>query len=136
MTRPKDLDKCRAILDLSHPQGLSLNDQVDKLAFDTSKFLLKFPSTDDIVQEICDHGDNVTIAKIDVARAFHNLHLDPADDVKLGIKWHDEVFIDISVVFGWVHCSASFQRISDAVTYIMGKAGAKMFAYIHDYILV
>ena len=136
LTRPKDLDIRRVILDLSHPQGLSLNDQVDKLAFDTSKFLLQFPSIDDIVQEICNHGDNVTIAKIGVARAFRNLHVDPADAVKLGIKWHDDVFIDVSVVFKWVHGSASFQHVSDAITYIMGKAGAKMFAYIDDYPLV
>ena len=67
LTRPKDLGKCRVILDLSYPQVLSLNDQVDKLAFDTSEVLLKFPSIDDIVQELCAHGDDVTIVKIDVA---------------------------------------------------------------------
>ena len=99
LTRPKDLDKRRVILDLSYPQGLSLNDQVDKLAFDTSKFLLKFPSIDDIVQELCDHGDDVTIAKMDVARAFRNLRVDPADAIKLGIKWQDDIFIDVSVAF-------------------------------------
>ena len=135
LTRPKDLDKSRVILDLSYRQGLSLNDQVDKLAFDNSKFLLKFPSIDNIVQEMCSHGD-ITIAKIDVARPFRNLRVDPADTIKLAIQWQGDVFIDVSVVFGWVHGSASFQRVSDTVTYIMSKAGAKMFAYIDDYILV
>ena len=136
LTRAKDIDKRRVILDLSYPQGSSLNDQVDKLAFDNSKFLLKFPSIDDIVQELGLHGDDVTIAKIDVARAFRNLRVDPADAVKLGIKWKDDVFVDVSVAFGWVHGSVSFQRVSDAVTYIMSQSGAKMFAYIDDYILI
>ena len=36
LTRPKDIDKRRVILDFSYPQGSSLNDQVDKLAFDNS----------------------------------------------------------------------------------------------------
>ena len=123
-------------MDLSHPHGLSVNDQVDRLAFDGSKFLLKFPSVDDIVKEICTQGDDVTIAKIDIARAFRNLHVDPPDAVKLGLKWHDDVFVDASVAFGWVYGSASFQRVNDAVTFLMAKSGAKMFAYIDDYILI
>ena len=106
------------------------------MAFDNSKFLLKFPSIDDIVQEIGHHGDDVTIAKIDVARAFRNLRVDPADAVKLGMKWLNDVFIDVSVAFSWVHGSASFQRVRDAVTYVMSQSGAKMFAYIDDYILI
>ena len=123
-------------MDLSHSHGLSVNDQVDRFAFDGSQFLLKFPSVDDIVKEICSQGDDVTIAKIDVARAFCNLRVDPADAVKLGIKWHDDVFVDVSVAFGWVHGSALCQRVSDAVTFLMAKSGAKMFAYIDDYILI
>ena len=66
LTRSKDLDKHRIILDLSYPQGLFRNYQVNKFSFDNSSFVLKFPSIDDIVQEICAHGDDVTIAKINV----------------------------------------------------------------------
>ena len=124
LTRPKDGNKRRVILDLSHPYGLSVNDQVDRLAFDGSPFLLKFPSVDDIVQEICRHGDDVTIAKTDVAQAFRNLRLDPADAIKLGIRWQDDIFIDVSVMFSLVHSSASFQRVSDTVTFLMAKSGA------------
>ena len=136
LTRPKDIDKRRIILDLSFPNGQSLNDQVDREQFDNSKFLLKFPSIDDIVDEICRNNDDVTIAKIDVARAFRNLRVDPADALKLGIRWKDDAFIDVSAAFGWVHGSAAFQRCSDAVTFIMTRHKAKMFAYIDDYILV
>ena len=83
LTRPKGPDKRRIILDLSYPKGFSMNDQVDRPLFDNSEFCLKFPSTDDIVDEIC---KVVTIAKIDVVRAFRNLRVDPADALKLGIK--------------------------------------------------
>ena len=101
LTRPKDTDKCRIILDLSFPRGLSFNDQVDKNRFDVSEFWLKFLSTDDIANEICKHGDNVTVAKIDMARPFRNLRVDLADALKLGIKWKDDAFIHVSVAFGW-----------------------------------
>ena len=85
LTRPKDIDKRRIILDLSFPHGQSLNDQVDKEQFDNSQFLLKFSSVDDIVDEICRHGNNVTIAMINMAQAFRNLRVDPADALKLCI---------------------------------------------------
>ena len=121
LTHPKGPDKRRIILDLSFSKGFLMNDQVDRTLFDKSEFCPKFPSTDDIVDEICKHGDDVTIAKIDVARAFRNLRVDPADALKLGIKWKDDAFIDVS---------------DDAVTYIMAKNDAKLLAYIDHYILI
>ena len=44
LTRPKDTDKRRVILDLSFPPGQSVNDLVNKQRFDGCKFTLKFPS--------------------------------------------------------------------------------------------
>ena len=98
------------ILDLSYPRGASLNNQVDRELFDASEFILKLPTVDDVVEEIVKNGDDVTLSKIDVARAFCNLRVDPADAMKLGIKWQDDVYIDAAVAFGWVHGSAAFQR--------------------------
>ena len=135
LTRPKGQNNRRVILDLSYPKGLSLNDQVDRSRFDGDLFSLKFPSIDYIVKEICSHKNDVVISKIDVARAFRNLRVDPADAVKLGIRWGNDVYIDVAVAFGWVHGSAAFQRVSDAVTFIMAQHGIKMFAYIDDYIM-
>ena len=86
LTRPKDRNKRRVILNLSHPYGASVNDSVSKSHFDGRRFTLKFPSIDDIVQDILEIEDPV-IFKIDVARAFHNLRIDPVDAVKFGISW-------------------------------------------------
>ena len=101
-----------------------------------SEFCVRFPSTDDIANDICKHGDDVTIPKIEVTRAFRNLCVEPADAMKLGIKWKTDAFIDVSVAFSWVHRSTVFQCVSDAVTFIMARYGIRMFAYINDYILV
>ena len=127
LTRPKDIDKRRVILDLSYPKGASLNDQVDRSLFDASAFTLKLPTVDDVVKKINKHGDDVTLSKIDVARVFRNLCVDPADAMKLGIKWQDDVYIDAVVTFGWVHGSTAFQRVSDTVTFIAAKAGTTPF---------
>ena len=136
LTRPKDLDKRRVILDLSYPRGASLNDQVDRESFDASEFILKLPTVDDVVEQIIKTGDDVTLSKIDIARSFRNLRVDPADAMKLGITWQDDVYIDAAVAFGWVHGSAAFQRVSDAVTFIAAKAGINMVAYIDDYMII
>ena len=44
--------------------------------------------------------------KVDVARAFRNLCVDPVDCIKLGIKWNGQYFIDKAIAFGGVtlHC--------------------------------
>ena len=136
LTRPKDINGRRVILDLSYPKGGSLNDQVDRNLFDASAFILKLPSVDDIVKEINKHGDNVTLSKIDVARAVRNLCVNPANAMKLGIKWQDDVYIEAVVAFGWVHGSAAFQCVSDVVTFIASRAGVDMVAYVDDYVII
>ena len=64
LTRPKDTDKRRVILNLSCPHGCSLNHNIDKLQFDGKKFVLKFPCIDDVVNEICKHLTEVLLSKI------------------------------------------------------------------------
>ena len=74
--------------------------------------------------------------KIDVSRAFRNLRVDPKDGLKFGIKWGDSYFIDGAITFGWVHGSASFQLVADAVRFIMKQKGFDVFAYIDDFMIV
>ena len=124
------------ILNLSHPQGASVNDQVDRTHFDGVTFRLKFPSIDNIIHEVLTVGEGVTLAKVDVSRAFRNLRVDPGDALNFGIQWQGRQYLDTAAVFGWVHESGAFQMASDAIAYIMALQGYKMFPYIDDYILV
>ena len=136
LTRPKDTDKRRVILNLSHPKSTSLNDQVDRLRFDGITFRLKFPSIDNITEEILRVGEGVTLAKIDVSRAFRNLRIDPGDALNFVIQWQGRQYLDAAAAFGWVHRSGAFQMTSDAIAYLMAKEDYKMFPYIDDYMLV
>ena len=99
MTRPKDVDKRRVIFDLSYPRGASLNDHVDRNRFDNRNFALKLTCIDDIVRDISNASDPV-LFKVDVARAFRNLRVDPADCIKFGIKWEGSYYLDGAVAFG------------------------------------
>ena len=102
--------------------------------FDGRKSTLKFPTIDYVVHYTTGIEGDPVIYKIDVARAFRNLRVDPVDATKFGIHWNGLYFLDQSVTFGWTHGSEAFQMVPDAVTHIMSKNGATVVAYIDDYI--
>ena len=135
MTRLKDVNKRRVILNLSYPRGASLNDHVDRDKFDHKDFALKLTCIDDIVKNIVNTSDPV-LFKVDVARAFRNLHVDPADCIKLGIKWQGSYFIDGSVTFGCVHGTVAFQICSESIAFMMKKLGVNLHCYIDVYLVV
>ena len=95
-------------MDLSFPQGNALNDHVTKDYFDGTRFVLKLPSIDDIVNNIISTGKTPVMFKVDVTRAFRNLPIDPVDALKLGIKWNNKFYLDKSEAFGWIFGTASF----------------------------
>ena len=90
MTRQKEGDSRRVILDLLYPKGNSLNDHVTKDLFDGTLFTLKLPSIDGITHDIINTENDP------VERAFRNLHVDPADSLKFGLKVNDQYFLDRS----------------------------------------
>ena len=136
LTRPKDNGKRRVILDLSFPRGASVNDTVVREIFDGTPFTLKFPTVDDILQKVRSFEGRVLLSKIDVARAFRNLCVDPVDAFRFGIQWKDQYFLDVAAAFGWIYGTASFQMASDAILYIMRQETCALFAYIDDFIMV
>ena len=129
LTRPKDVVKRRVIVNLSHPNGGSVNEFVDKFRFDHRPFTLKLILIDDIVKEILALHDPM-LFKIDVARAFQNLKVDPVDVLKLGMSWGGQYYLSSEVVFGWKHGTASFQLVANAISYIMAQENCKILAYV------
>ena len=105
---PRARTKGESFLTSHIPKRFALKDQVDRSRFDGDLFSLWFLSIDNIVRKNCSHGDDAVIAKIDVAGAFCNLHVDPADALKLGISWGNDVYTDVEVAFVWVHGSLAF----------------------------
>ena len=102
-----------------------VNSYVNKSKFDESAFVLKFPNIDHITEDIVNCMEECALFKIDIARAFRNLRVDPCDSLKLGIHWK-----------GWTHGSGAFQFLSDSIAYIVAKAGIKLHCYIGYYIVV
>ena len=70
--------------------------------------------------------------KVDISHAFRNVRIDPGDAIHLGVKWNDQFFIDKNLTFRSVHGTASFQRISDLMRFLMAKRGFSVHNYIND----
>ena len=136
MTRDKSSsDKRRVIIDLSWPKGQSVNSAVNSDRYLDVDFVLTYPSIDNITEEVLKLGKGCKIFKIDISRAFRHVPIDPGDLDLLGLHWN-EYFIDRSLPFGFKHGSAIFQRISDAVRFIMTSEGHKIWNYIDDFLCV
>jgi hypothetical protein len=76
----------------------------------------------------------VYLFKIDLARAFRQIPLDPLDAAYLGIYWAGNTYVDTALSFGWRHGSAACQRITDAIRFILRRYGIITVNYIDDFI--
>ena len=119
MTREKsNSTNRRVIIDLSFPQGKSVNAGSAKDIYLGTPFVLKLPTIDHITNRIRSLGKGCMIYKIDIKRAFRHVKLDPRDYDRLGLH-QDKWFLDTCLPFGFRHGSALFQRLSDAVCHMM-----------------
>ena len=120
MIRPV-MDKIVTLVNLSYPEGNSVNNKILKEVYDGYNFRLSYPSVDDIVNDIANSYDNLLLYKLDISCAFRNLRIDPLDYGVMGIHWDDKYFIDVSIAFGFKHGSVQMQRLGDLVRHEMAK---------------
>ena len=65
-------------------------------------YKLKYPTVDDIMEELLRLGGVPYIYKIDLAGALRQLPIDPFDYNVLGLKWDGQYFADVFCPSG--HC--------------------------------
>ena len=132
LTRDKpNSNNRRVILDLSFPQGKSVNDGVQKGIYLNTYLELNYPSVDAVVNCLKALGTEALLYKIDISCAFRHIRIDPVDLDLLGLKY-DQLFIDCTLPFGFRHGSVFFQRCTDAVWFIMKNNFH--FPYLYNYI--
>ena len=123
----------RTIMDLSWPKNGSVNDGVASSEYLGTEFQLHYPSIDDFVKRVVQLGPACKIFKIDISRAFRHLRIDPEDVDLLGLRHKGQIFVDLSLPFGFRLGSIFFQKISDSIRYIMKKQGhPHLLNYIDD----
>ena len=87
--------KWRLILDLSSPDGHSVNDGIRK-----DPFTVQYMKVDDIIDGIMSLGRGTLLAKFDVESAYRIIPVHPNDLYLLGMQWQGNYFVDITLPFG------------------------------------
>jgi hypothetical protein len=136
MTAPKDSNKRRIIVDLCFPsaQGHAVNLSVPSNSYVGTPYSLRLPIVDTIRQVLNVVGQNVKIFKVDLARVFRQLHVDPFDVKYLGLSWQGAYYVDTSVPFGCRHGTLACVRVTDLIRYILSCMGILVLNYIDDII--
>ena len=87
--------KWRLILDLSSPEGASVNDGISK-DLCSAKYLY----FDQAAKLIMEAGVGALLSKIDIKDAYRIVPVHPEDWTLLGIQWHGQYFMDTRLPFG------------------------------------
>ena len=122
--------KWRLILDLSSPDGMSINDGINK-----ELSSLQYESVDDAARILMGLGKGAMLAKIDIAHAYRNVPVHPTDRYLLGMQWKGETYIDTALPFGLRSAPKIFCALSDALEWILLQAGiTSCLHYIDDFL--
>lgn len=134
MTRPKKGSEARRIIvDLSFPEGQSVNTGIDITAYLGRDITYTLPSISDLIARLQCLGRGAWLWKADLARAYRQLRADPIDAPLLGIQFADSIYIDACPPFGCRSSSAACQRVANALAFLMARQSFHCLAYLDDF---
>ena len=134
MTRDKpDGSGKRVIIDLSYPQGGSVNDGIPKNFHQGEHLAYTLPSAQDLADHMLAAGKGCFMWKSDLERAYRQLRVDPLDYPLLAIRHKGSIYIDICPSFGCRASSSAQQLVSNAVTFLMEADNFSTLAYVDDF---
>ena len=124
--------KWRMIMDLSTPQGMSINDGID-----SELSSLSYSSVDQLAALVVSEGKGSWLVKADIKEAYRMVPVHPEDQHLLGMQWDQIVYIDQMLPFGLRSAPKLFSAVADALQWILHKKGiAKSLHYLDDYVIV
>ena len=124
--------KWRLIVDLSHPEGASINDGIPP-----ERCSLKYPSVGDVVQIVHALGRGTQLAKWDIKNAYRMVPVHPADRKLLGMSWNGQTYVDMVLPFGLHSAPKIFTAVADALEYILQEQGIiHILHYLDEFVLL
>ena len=134
MSRPKkDSEMRRIVLDLSWPDGFSVNDGIDSDFYLDEEYHMRLPTIDLMERKILKLGQGAYMYKTDLSRGYRQLRVDPYDWPLLGFMYNDKYYMDICPPFGLRSAAMMMQRTTEAVSFIHRIKGHESFPYIDDF---
>ena len=124
--------KWRLIIDLSHPQCHSINDNIPKPLCS-----LSYITVDDAINTIMGFGPHTLLAKVDIKSAFRLLPVHPADRHLLAMEWDNRIYIDGCLPFGLRSAPKLFNILADLLCWIAQQHGiSQILHYLDDFLLI
>ena len=108
--------KWRLIVDLSSPNGSSVNDFID-----SSLCSLTYASVEDAAAFVLKAGRGTLLAKLDIRSAYRNVPVHPGDRHLLGLRWKNRIFVDACLPFGLRSAPKILNTTADALEWIIGN---------------
>ena len=107
--RDKPDGSVRLILDLSQPEGLSVNSHIDK-----DSFAVHYTSMDSAIAHIFSAGpQGALLAKADLQHAFRLIPVRPEQRWLLGHHWEGAYYVDLRLPFGLRSACSIFNDLAD-----------------------
>ena len=121
--------KWRLILDLSSPEGESVNDGI---APDDCS--LRYLKIKEVATAVLKSGPRTEMAKIDIQNAYRIVPVHPADRYLLGMSWEGGIYVDAVLPFGLRSAPIIFNALADALLWILREHGIRvLFHYLDDF---
>ena len=120
--------KWRLIVDLSAPEGHSVNDGVRE-----DLCSLKYVTVDDAAQAVLELGPGAQLAKVDVRSAYRIIPVHAKDRWLLGMAWDGALYVDTTLPFGLSSAPKLFNAVADTIEWIIYQQGVNpVFHYLDD----
>ncbi len=123
------LGQWRLIVDLSSPEGASVNDGISR-----SLCSLSYVSVDTAADIVAKTGRGSLLAKIDISNAYRMLPIHPEDRWLLGMRWEGSLYADTVLPFGLCSAPKLFTAVADALERIVRKEGVEPI--LDDFLII
>ena len=125
-------DNWRLVVDLSSPQGQSVNDGISR-----DSCSLHYASVDNAVDIITNLGRSTELVKLDLSNAYRIIPVHPDDHMLLGITWHSNIYVDRSLPFGLRSAPKIFNAVADFLAWVLYCDGIPFILhYLDDFLIL
>ena len=122
----------RLILDLSFPEGQSVNDGINPEICS-----LSYVTVDHAVEAIMRKGQGAELAKVDIKSAYRIVPVHPDDRPLLGMLWKEALYVDSTLPFGLRSAPKIFTALADALEWRLRHLGLQeVFHCLDDFLIV
>lgn len=137
MTRPKtDPAQRRIIVDLSYPEGQGPNSFVLKNHVFGTYVHHHLPTIEQALAKARDMDMNVSLAVIDIERAYRNLRIDPIDWPLSVVTFQRQFYLDVALPFGARLSSLYVQKIAEFISRALSARNITSLIYLDDLFLL